>query len=202
VYDTFFEKHASPAIFVKTRLINVGILFNIAISYYQDLSLVKEAQECFKRVIRYSVEHCPFDSFGLSHRYLGEICYMCEEQYQQAIEHFQASTNFYELHAPNDHWELALCNKWLAMTHFKLNAYQLTVECALKSIDLHLKPQSSVSMTTFVGNHLAHLKRSTCLHQLDEVASKEQSKKQALSEMYRYVIYFLIPEFSHFVFRR
>jgi tetratricopeptide (TPR) repeat protein len=184
LYDAIYQP-ASPAIFVQARLLIVGTLFNIAVSYYQDLELVKEARECFKRVITYSTEHCPFDSFGLSHRYLGEIYYIRDGEYQKALEHFQAAIHFYEAHSPDDHYELALCNKWLAMTHFKLNAYQLSIDSANKVIDLLLTSQSSISTNTFVGNDLTYLKRATCFQQKDEMASKEQTKNQALSEMYR-----------------
>ncbi len=184
VYDAIYQQAASP-VFIKARLLVVGTFFNIAISYYHDLGLVQEARECFQRVVTYSTEHCPFDSFGLSHRYLGEIYHTHDEQYQQALDHFQAATKFYEIYSPDDYWNLAFCNKWLAIAHFKLDAHQLSIDHANKVIDLLLKPQSSVSTNLFVGNDLVYLKRATCMEQKDETASKEQTKKQALSEICR-----------------
>ncbi|CAF4872024.1 unnamed protein product, partial [Rotaria sp. Silwood1] len=186
-YDAIYQQQAPPEVFTQARLLIVGTLFNIALSYYQKLSFMDEAKKCFKRVITYPAEHCPFDSFGLSHRYLGQIAYVHHEQYSQALEHFQASAQFYETHSPDDNWELASSNKWLAMVHYKQHKYQLSIDYAAKAIDLFLTPQPKTCKTTFVGNELKFLKENCGFVQLDEAANKERTHKQAMSETYRFM---------------
>ncbi|CAF3602836.1 unnamed protein product [Rotaria sordida] len=178
---------APPLVLTQARLLIVGVLFHIALTYYQQFSTTAKAQECFQRIVTYSIEHCPFDSFTLSHRYLGEINYSHYEQYEQAVEHFQVSATFYESHSSDDYWELALCNKWLAMVHFKLRLYQLSIDYGLKAIDLLQKPRSSQSTNKFVGNEFAFLKRVTCVQQKNQIAYNEHNNEQALSEMYRLI---------------
>ncbi|CAF1160680.1 unnamed protein product [Rotaria sordida] len=187
VYDTIFLLQAPPLVLTQARLLIVGVLFHIALTYYQQFSTTAKAQECFQRIVTYSIEHCPFDSFTLSHRYLGEINYSHYEQYEQAVEHFQVSATFYESHSSDDYWELALCNKWLAMVHFKLRLYQLSIDYGLKAIDLLQKPRSSQSTNKFVGNEFAFLKRVTCVQQKNQIAYNEHNNEQALSEMYRLI---------------
>lgn len=186
MYDAvFLIESPSPIFSQQVRFLLTGILFHIGLHYYKQLRLTDKAQKCFERIVTYPIERCPFDSYALTHRHLGQIMSLHHLRYEQALNHFRKSVEFYETYAPEDLWELAFCHQWLAMTHVELGADQLALHHGYKTVDFLTRANLSKSPITLPGSDFIYFKQFTSLQQENEDVTKEQMKKQALSETYR-----------------
>ncbi|CAF1402358.1 unnamed protein product [Didymodactylos carnosus] len=145
---------------IELRQMFVGCLFKIGTIYQEKLDNYTNAKECFQRIIQfYSTDECPFDSYGLAHKYIGQIIYDIGKNYKQALEHLYLAAKFYETKFKND-LELAECYRFISQIYLKQEKYHQALDYTLKELKLLLQPKElAASVKQATTNDLSFLKK-------------------------------------------